>query len=105
MNLSVSLLAKIKELGVANFMLRPTSPLPFLQLLGTSSLELQARAAFCSFIHQASSYKAAWDYIDTMIQNSALRQHGSDPAQRENSVRISMALPILMALLQGQTLN
>ncbi len=34
-----------------------------------------------------------------------LRQHGSDPARRKNAARVAMARPLLIALLQGQTLD
>jgi hypothetical protein len=33
-----------------------------------------------------------------MIQNGALRQHGSGPAQRENAAQVAMAGPLLIAL-------
>ena len=104
-NLSVSLLAKIRELGASYFTLRASALLPVLPLLGSSPLELQARTALCGFIQQATSFTETWDYIDNMIQNGALRQHGLDPAQHENAARVAMARPLLTALLQGQTLG
>jgi hypothetical protein len=104
-NISVSLLAKIRELGSSYFTLRASALLPVLLMLGTSPLELQARSALCGFIQQASTFTETWDYIDNMIQNGALRQHGLDPAQNENAARVAMARPLLTALLQGQTLS
>ena len=104
-NLPASLLSKIRELGASYFTLRASALLPVLALLDSSPLGLQARHAIAGFIQQASTFPATWDYIDTMIKNGVLGQHGTDPAQRENAARVAMARPVLTALLQGQTLS
>lgn len=104
-NLSASLLAKIRDLGSAYFSLRASSLLPALARLGPSPLALQAKAAIHGYVQQAITFPETWDYIDTMIQHGALRQHGSDPALSENAARVAIARPLLMGLLQGQTLN
>ena len=88
-NLPASLLSKIRELGASYFTLRASALLPVLALLDSSLLGLQARHAIAGFIQQASTFPATWDYIDTMIKNGVLGQHGTDPAQRENAARVA----------------
>ena len=104
-NLPVSLMSKIRDLGAAYFTLRAASLLPMLAKLGNSALDQQASAAILGYAHQATTFPDTWDYIDLMIQHGALRQHGSDPALHENAARVAIARPLLIALLQGQTLN
>ncbi len=69
-----------------------------------SALDLQAGHAIRGYIAQASSFPDTWDYINLMIQHGALRQHCKDSAQYENAARVAIARPLLVALLQGQTL-
>jgi len=105
-NLPVSLLSKIRDLGAAYFNLRATAMSAILPKMSScSALHIQAGHAIRGYIAQACSFPDTWDYIDLMIQHGALRQHGIDSAQYENAARVAIARPLLIALLQGQTLN